>query len=183
MSSWPGLMGRLRGGQVSRSDPVRSDPARSDPRRAGTPDRRMYTLQCPIHAPVAPWPGLSGVYRRAGGLGSHEPSGRARAITGSGSPRGADPAHGDGRSEWVPVSGRPGLPTDRGRPDTEGPSAPSAHVPTGGVARSCALRPHATEGTFDLEVDRVPAGHFVAPGGGPAPIPGPPRGPARGPAR
>ena len=38
-----------------------------------------------------------------------------------------------------------------------------------------------TEGTFDPEVDRVPAGHSVAPGGGPAPIPSPPRGPEEDP--
>ncbi len=38
-----------------------------------------------------------------------------------------------------------------------------------------------TEGTFDPEVDRVPAGRSVAQGGGPAPIPGPPRGPGEDP--
>ena len=44
-----------------------------------------------------------------------------------------------------------------------------------------ALRSDDTEGAFEPEVDRVPAGHSVAPGGGPAPIPGPPRGPAEDP--
>ena len=39
----------------------------------------------------------------------------------------------------------------------------------------CASVDH-TEGTFDPEVDRVPAGHSVASGVGPAPIPSPPRG-------
>jgi hypothetical protein len=44
-----------------------------------------------------------------------------------------------------------------------------------------ALRSDDTEGAFEPEVDRVPAGHSVAPGGRPAPIPGPPRGPAEDP--
>ena len=38
-----------------------------------------------------------------------------------------------------------------------------------------------TEGAFEPKVDRVPAGHSVAPGGGLAPIPGPPRDPEEAP--
>src|SRR5262249_28775753 len=56
----------------------------------------------------------------------------------------------------------------------------SRRTPSERLSR-CTLRSDLTEGAVDSAVHRVPAGHSVAPGGGPAPIPTAPRGPEKDP--